>query len=87
MNLIEYKGEYDLRWALCIFSVTRYFQSIGAETLISKMSIHRDKNLLKSIWKKRKSALVLQAKRIFLCKKEKYTWFKCLLLYFKYPLL
>ena len=31
----------------------------------------------------RKFVLILQPKRIFLCNKENYIWFKCLLLYFK----
>ena len=37
--------------------------------------------------KQKKIVLVLQPKRIFLCNKEKYIWFKCLLPYFKDPLL
>ena len=31
--------------------------------------------------------LVLQPKRISICNKEKYIWLKCLLIYFKDPLL
>ena len=47
-------------------------------------TLHWQKNMLKSIWKKRKFVFVLQHKRIFLFNKEYYI---CLLLYFKDPLL
>ena len=49
--------------------------------------LHLEKILLKSMWNKENFYIVLQPKRIFLCNKEKYIWFECLLRYFKDPLL
>ena len=50
-----------------------------------KIRYYTERKICLNLFGLRKFVLVLQPKLIFLCNKEKYIWFKSLLLYFKDP--
>ena len=84
-NLAADKHKYFVNRFECLEHILRII-SISYFTIDYLYLTLREKS--DSIYfEQRKFVLVSQPKRIFVCNKENYIWFKCLLLYFKDPLL